>query len=75
MEEVWTTKEGKQIAVKDMTTQHIKNTIKAIEEGRICFTINLGWFDDNDFQVIDEDVERKERWLNIFYNELETRKE
>lgn len=75
MEEIWTTKDYKQIKVKDMTTKHIQNTIRAIEENRILFKINLGWFEDNDFQIIDEDTERKEHWLDIFYKELESRKE
>ena len=44
-----------------------------IEEGKIVFKINLGWFEDNDFQIIDEDTEKKEYWLNIFYKELERR--
>lgn len=75
MEEIWTTKDYRQIKVKDMTTKHIQNTIRAIEEGRILFKINLGWFEDNDFQIIDEDTEKKEHWLDIFYKELERRKE
>lgn len=75
MEEIWTTKDYRQIKVKDMTIEHIKNTIKAIEEGRIVFKINLGWLEDNDFQIIDEDTERKEHWLDIFYEELKRRKE
>ena len=73
--EYWKTKNGDKIKIKDMTTQHIKNTIKAIEEGRINFLINLGWAEDNDFQIIDEDTERKEYWLDVFYDELKKREE
>ena len=73
--EYWKTKNGDKIKIKDMTTQHIKNTIKAIEEGRINFLINLGWAEDNDFQIIDEDTERKKYWLDVFYDELKKRGE
>ena len=73
--EYWKTKNGDRIKIKDMTTQHIKNTIKAIEEGRINFLINLGWEEDNDFQIIDEDTERKKYWLDVFYDELKKREE
>ena len=58
-----------------MTTQHIKNCVKCIEEGRIRFTINLGWHEDNDFQVIGEDDIAKEKWIKIFNEELERRNE
>ena len=70
---IWTTRDGKKIKVKDMTTEHIKNTIKCIEDGRIQFTINLGYFEDNDFQVIDEDTTKKYEWLEIFKQELQNR--
>lgn len=74
MDKIWTTKNGEEIRVKDMTTTHILNTLKCIEDGRIRFTINLGWFEDNDFQIIDEDTEKKEKWIKIFEKELEERK-
>lgn len=70
---IWTTRDGKKIKVKDMTTEHIENTIKCIEGGRIQFTINLGYFEDNDFQVIDEDTTKKYEWLEIFKQELQNR--
>ena len=73
MEEIWTTQNGDKIKVKDMTTQHIRNCIKCIEDGRIDFVINMGWAEDNDYQEIDEDTEEKERWINIFKTELERR--
>ena len=74
-DEIWTTKDGKKIKVKDMTTEHIKNTIKCIEDGRIHFTINLGWAEDNDYQIIDEDVWTRDNWIKIFKEELENRLE
>lgn len=57
-----------------MTTQHIMNCIRCIEEGRINFIINMGWAEDNDYQEFDEDIEEKERWIKIFNKELERRR-
>lgn len=73
MEHTWTTQNGANIKVKDMTTTHILNTLRCIEDGRIKFTINLGWAEDNDFQMIEEDDIRKERWIKIFNEELKRR--
>lgn len=39
---IWTTKDGRKIAVKDMTTSHIKNTILFLEE-RNAFDMVLPW--------------------------------
>lgn len=75
MEHIWTTQNGNKIKVKDMTIQHIKNCIRCIEEGRINFIINMGWAEDNDYQMYDEDTEEKERWIKIFRDELERRSE
>ena len=75
MENIWTTQNGTKINVKDMTTQHILNTLKCIEDGRIQFIINMGWATDNDYQEFDEDVERRDHWIKIFEEELERRKE
>lgn len=75
MEHIWTTQNGSKIKVKDMKTQHILNCIRCIEEGRINFIINMGWAEDNDFQMYDEDTEQKEKWLSIFNKELERRKQ
>lgn len=75
MENIWTTQNGTKINVKDMTTKHILNTLKCIEDGRIQFIINMGWATDNDYQEFDEDVERRDHWIKIFEEELERRKE
>lgn len=75
MEHIWTTQNGNKIKVKDMTIQHIKNCIRCIEEGRINFIINMGWAEDNDYQMYDEDTEEKERWIKIFRDEFERRSE
>lgn len=48
-EAIWTTQNDTRIKVKDMTTQHIKNCIRCIEEGKINFIINMGWAEDNDY--------------------------
>lgn len=75
MENIWTTQNGVRIKVKDMTTQHILNTLKCIEERRIVFLIDLGYLEDNDCKIIDENDIEKERWIKIFNEELERRKE
>ena len=75
MENIWTTQNGIKINVKDMTTTHILNTLKCIEEERIQFIINIGWSQDNDYQEYDENIGEKERWIKIFEEELERRKE
>lgn len=75
MENIWTTQNGIKINVKDMTTKHILNTLKCIEEERIQFIINMGWAQDNDYQEYDENIGEKERWIKIFEEELERRKE
>lgn len=75
MENIWTTQYGTKINVKDMTTKHILNTLKCIEDGRIQFIINMGWATDNDYQEFDEDVELRDHWIKIFEEELERRKE
>lgn len=72
-EAIWTTQNDTRIKVKDMTTQHIKNCIRCIEEGKINFIINMGWAEDNDYQMYDEDTEEKERWIKIFSDELKNR--
>lgn len=68
--EIWTTKNGEKIKVSDMTTQHIQNTIRCLEDGKIVFLINLGWLEDNDCQVIDEDDLEKVNWIKRFKEEL-----
>lgn len=72
-EAIWTTQNDTRIKVKDMTTRHIKNCIRCIEEGKINFIINMGWAEDNDYQMYDEDTEEKERWIKIFSDELKNR--
>lgn len=73
MEHIWTTQNGNKIKVKDMTSTHILNCIRCIEDGRINFIINMGWAEDNDYQMFDENTQEKERWIAIFKNELRRR--
>lgn len=75
MENIWTTQNETKINVKDMTTKHILNTLKCIEDGRVVFLIDLGYLEDNDCKIIDENDIEKERWIKIFEEELERRKE
>ena len=70
----WTTRNGEKIAVKDMTTQHIKNTINCLESGRITWYVNGGWAEDNDYQEIIEIDSIKYNWLEVFKKELKRRK-
>ena len=73
MEYTWTTQNGDEIKVKDMTTSHILNCIRCIEQGRIHFIVSMGRAQDNDYIEYDEDTVEKERWIKIFKNELERR--
>ena len=74
MENIWTTQNGTKINVKDMTTQHILNTLKCIENRKILFVVRR-YEEDNDFETFDENIRVKERWIKIFKEELEKRKE
>ena len=74
MENIWTTQNGTKINVKDMTTQHILNTLKCIEDRKILFVVR-SYEEDNDFETFDENIRVKERWIKIFKEELERRKE
>ena len=73
MKHIWTTQNGEKIDVKDMSTSHIVNTLKCIEEKKINFIVNLGWFEDNDFQQIEENEEERDMWIDVFENELKRR--
>ena len=74
MKNIWTTQNGTKINVKDMTTKHILNTLKCIEERRIIFLIDLRYLEDNDCKIIDENDIEKEHWIKIFKEELKRRK-
>jgi hypothetical protein len=38
---VWTTKEGKEILIRDMETSHIKNTMKMLEKKNFMLTTKI----------------------------------
>lgn len=67
----WKMKDGEYIEVKDMTTQHIKNTMKAIEENRISFAWSSG-YDGEDF-AYDDGKDEQIYWLKTFKEELDLR--
>ena len=73
---MWTTKSGEKIPIKEMTTQHIKNCIKAIEEERIQIgeTIDLGYTGDGEGDgIIYDFIDMSEEYLQAFEKELKNR--
>jgi len=74
----WTTKNSEKISIKNMTTQHIKNCIKAIKEERIQIgeTIDLGYTGDGDGDgIIYDFIDKSEEYIKAFEKELNNRKE
>lgn len=74
----WTTKNGDEIEVKDMTTQHIKNCIKAIKEERITIgeIVDVGYTCDGDGDGIIYDwLDNGDIYIKAFEEELKRRKE
>lgn len=73
----WCTKNGEKILIKDMTTQHIKNCIKAIQEDRIQVgeTIQLGYTLDGDGDgMIYDFIDYSKDYIQAFNEELKRRK-
>lgn len=62
----WTTREGKQIRMRDMTTQHIKNCLSMLERGT---------FDQDKIETYDSLLQelrsRGEDWLPIYIEDSE----
>lgn len=76
--EYWKTKNGNKIKIKDMTTEHIKNCIKAIQEGRIqvCKNIDIGYTGDGDGDgIIYQWVDYGRDYIRAFEEELKKRGE
>lgn len=76
MIDTWCTKNGEKILIKDMTTQHIKNCIKAIQEDRIQVgeTIQLGYTQDGDGDgMIYDFIDYSKDYIQVFNEELKRR--
>lgn len=74
----WTTKNGDEIEVKDMTTQHIKNCIKAIKEKRIIIgkNVDVGYTCDRDDDgIIYQWLDSGDYYVKAFEKELKRRNE
>ena len=72
----WTTKNGDKIEIKDMTTQHIKNCIKAIKEKRIIIgtNIDVGYTGDGDGDgIIYQWLDSGDYYVKAFEEELKRR--
>lgn len=74
----WKTKDGKEILIKDMTTNHIKNCIKALQEERIKVgeTIDVGYTSGGDGDgIMYEYIDYSNDYIKAFSEELLRRKE
>ena len=72
----WVTKNGTKILIKDMTTDHIKNCIKALKEKRIVASrrVNIGYTCDGDGDgVIYDFIDDSNDYIKEFEKELEKR--
>ncbi len=77
---IWTTQDGKDINVKDMTTPHIHNCIRmletAIKEGRTTQITGGMGFDNDDTWYDEEDITPEiKNWIKTFKKELKQRHE
>lgn len=73
----WTTREGKEIRVKDMTTSHLENAInylqRKIDTGDVMVqTIKMDWDNEPLFDWDDVTIEIKD-WIKTFKRELKKR--
>ena len=75
MENIWTTQNGTKINVKGHDDTAYSKYLKCIESGKILFVVSLGYEEDNDYETFDENIGAKERWIKIFKEELDRRKE
>ena len=76
MGEIRTTKDWKEINLKDMTDEHIINCIKKIKrDGLIVKEVYCGWYawEDWDVEIYRDEIGERERLIN-FYEELLRRK-
>lgn len=73
---IWRTKDGKEIQIKNMTTQHIKNCIKALKDDKIQVgkTIDIGYTCDGDGDGrIYDFIDCRKEYIEEFENELKRR--
>lgn len=76
MDEIRTTKDWKEINLKDMTDEHIINCIKKIKrDGLIVKEYYCGWYnwEDSDVEIYRDEIGERERLIK-FYEELLRRK-
>ena len=74
----WETKDGNKILIKDMTTNHIKNCIKALEEGKITVgkSLDIGYTLDGDGDgIIYDFIDCSQYYIKAFKEELTRRNE
>lgn len=72
----WTMKNGKKIDIKNMTVEHIKNCIKAIEEKkiRVVQVVDLGYTGDGAGDgVIYDYIDKSGLYIEEFKKELKKR--
>ena len=77
MIEMWETKNGEKIHIKDMTTKHIENCIKAIKKGKVFVGIrmNIGYTGEGDGDgAIYEWYDMGNDYIQAFEEELKRRK-
>ena len=73
---IWKTREGQEIEIKKMTTEHIKNCIKAIKQKRIIIgtSIDVGYTGDEDGDGIIYDwIDTSNDYIQAFEEELKKR--
>lgn len=73
----WKTKNEEEILIKNMTTEHIKNCIKAIKEDKIQIgeTIQLGYTGDGEGDgIIYDFIDYSKDYIKAFNEELNRRK-
>ena len=84
---IWTKKDGTEIPVEEMSTEHIKNTLAMLERNGFCSKKEIAFFllghkPQGDAAQIAYDMEFNEKnkkfpmdWVDIFQDELRFRNE
>jgi len=66
MDGMWTTRDGTELEIKNMETDHIKNCMSMLERNAIEgveISMNLGYAPDNDYIEYDSDTVYGEKYL------------